>query len=136
MSIIAVYCTHTGRVRSVTAPTKQGEQIQATPPPMPTEGVHTMPIAAARASLDSVQKAVNQVTGLSPGSDRHALIDAKGNVVAVVHTCPVCYPAPPGFLLAQTDSANPGWTYSAGVFIPPVVVTGPPKTQVSGGALA
>ncbi len=70
-------------------------------------------------ALDALQAYVTQQTGLVPANDRHAIVDAQGNVLGAINADLACGDGYPGMTLVPDASAGPGWTYLNGVFTAP-----------------
>jgi hypothetical protein len=120
---VIVYSVATGRVRRVIDPQGALEDVallvkHANVGPGEA-GLVYIKQGAGLDQRQSWQAAVTAHTGLTPADDRYCLIDASNRIVSVTLGDPACGDGYAGCTLVAHSAADPGWTYSEGVFTPP-----------------
>lgn len=103
--MVVIYSTRTGRVRRIISDEVRSEaKLEALFPP----GVGEASIRAGGATLEEIQEAVSDLTGLVPTNDRVAVVDSNGIVVAAIMADHVIDSSSAGVLVAHAE-AQIGW---------------------------
>jgi len=132
MSFVVVFSKATGRIRSIFVP-DDDEQIKNL---KYLDGEdHVILDDKDKLPLPELQELINKQTGIIPKDDRYAVVDAAGEVKAVIIADPLCGDEIKDHELITSTEAEVGhtWDKDAHVFVPPVkaaTTTPAPTTSV------
>lgn len=122
------YSKATGRLRWILRPDSDAELAEN--PARGGEAQLLVPMAthvqAAQSGPHAMQAIVTGHTGVTPTGDRHAIVDATGNVVGTVYADPACGDAAPhGHTLVVHATAQVGGKIVGNVYTAPLTGTLP-----------